>query len=69
MKEAAVHEKPASPANEDDNATSKDDGMSRGSYALADMDKATFDEVRVVTVRSRRVRALCKDLAKTESVR
>lgn len=42
VKEVAVdHEEPASPLK-----TAEEAGKPQGSYALADMDKATFDEVR-----------------------
>ena len=43
MKEAPAHEKPPPSPTRDDIAG--DDDKPRGSYALADMDKATFDEV------------------------
>ena len=51
VKEAVDHEEPASPAKEDISKPSKEEGKPRGSYALADMDKATFDEVCVVLVK------------------
>lgn len=42
VKEVAVdHEEPASPLK-----TAEEAGKPQGSYALADMDKTTFDEVR-----------------------
>lgn len=42
VKEVAVdHEEPASPVK-----TAEEAGKPQGSYALADMDKTTFDEVR-----------------------
>lgn len=46
VKEVAVdHEEPASPLK-----TAEEAGKPQGSYALADMDKTTFDEVRPVFV-------------------
>lgn len=41
VKEVAVHEEPASPVK-----TAEEAGKPQGSYALADMDKTTFDEAR-----------------------
>ena len=38
---AVVHEEPASPVK-----TAEEAGKPQGSYALADMDKTTFDEAR-----------------------
>ena len=37
---------PASPTGDDMTGEGKDDDKPRETYALADMDKATFDEVR-----------------------
>ena len=51
VKEVVVHEEPASPGKEEDSRTGKEDDKPRGSYALADMDKATFDAVRVAFVK------------------
>lgn len=45
--EVAIAEKsPVSPTGDDMAGEGKDDDKPRGTYALADMDKATFDEVR-----------------------
>lgn len=45
VKEADVHDQPPSPVKEDSSGASKEDGKPQVSYALADMDKATFDAV------------------------
>ena len=45
--EVSIAEKsPVSPTGDDMAGEGKDDDKPRGTYALADMDKATFDEVR-----------------------
>ena len=38
-------EEPSSPQIEEESKTAKDDVKPKGSYALADMEKATFDAV------------------------
>jgi len=44
-KEAIITDEPSSPQIEEENKTVKDDTKPKGSYALADMEKATFDAV------------------------
>ena len=43
---AIAEKSPVSPTGDDMAGEGKDDDKPRGTYALADMDKATFDEVR-----------------------
>ena len=44
-KEVIVPEEPSSPQIEEESKTVKEDAKPKGSYALADMEKATFDAV------------------------
>ena len=44
-KESIVPEEPSSPQIEEESKSVKDDVKPKGSYALADMEKATFDAV------------------------
>lgn len=44
-KELTVQEAPPSPPKEEESKAAKDETKPRGSYALADMEKATFDAV------------------------
>ena len=46
MEVPIVEKSPVSPTGDDETGEGKDDDKPRGTYALADMDKATFDEVR-----------------------
>ena len=49
-KTSTVQEEPPSPVKDEENKISKVEIKQRGSHALADMDKTTFDAVRVTTL-------------------
>ena len=47
IKDSVFQEQPPSPEKENDDKDGKDDGKPKSSYALDDMEKATFDAVSV----------------------
>lgn len=49
-KDPVIQEQPPSPQKENDSKAGKEDGKQKSSYALDDMEKATFDAVSVKKV-------------------